>query len=227
MSFLNPFSHDLGGGADPNFSNVVKLCHFDGTNGSTTLVNSCPRGNTPVCNAGAALSTAQSKFGGASLLLAGGTSSVTCATHADYAIGTSDFSVEVWARPTASSGVVVDFRPAGNGFYPTIYLDTGGVVKFFTNNADRITSAGSAITLNAWNFIQLVRNGTSTKLAVNGSQVGATYTDSNNYINTAVTIHLGLGGFSTGPMPGNVDEFRFSVGVGRALNLPFAPFPNS
>jgi hypothetical protein len=227
VSFVNPFSHDLGGGADPFFSSVVLLCHFDGTNGQTTTVNSCPRGSTVSLASGATLSTTQKQFGATSLLLAGGVSQADAASHADYTLGTGDFSIEGWARPTSSSGVFIDFRPASNGLYPTIYFDTGGVVKFFQNNADRITSAGSAITLNAWNFIQAIRISGTTQLAVNGSQVGSNYTDLNSYIVGATGIHMGLGGFGTGPMPGNIDEVRVTKGVGRALNLPFAAFPDS
>lgn len=227
MSFLNPYAHDLGGGADPFFSSVVLLCHFDGTNGQTTTVNSCPRGSTISLASGATLSTTQTKYGPTSLLLAGGVSQADAASHADYTLGTGDFTIEVWARPTGSSGVVVDFRPASNGLYPTIYLDASNVVKFFTNSADRITSATNAITLNAWNFIQVKRVSGTTQMGVNGSQVGSNYTDSNSYIVGATGIHMGLGGFATGPMPGNIDEVRVTKGVGRALNLPFAPFPNS
>ena len=68
-SFLNPYRFAAAAGGDPDWANVVLLLHLDGTDGSTTITD--VKGNTCTTINTAAISTAQSKFGGASLLLDG------------------------------------------------------------------------------------------------------------------------------------------------------------
>jgi hypothetical protein len=114
----------------------------------------------------------------------------------DFAFGTGDFTIELWINLSSKSylQVIYDSRPdATNGFYPTIYMDnTVNKLKYFTNNADRIT-ATSTFTFNTWHHVVVTRTGTSTKMFVNGAQEGSTYTDSNNYINGASRPFTGDG----------------------------------
>jgi hypothetical protein len=114
----------------------------------------------------------------------------------DFAFGTGDFTIELWINLSSKSylQVIYDSRPdATNGFYPTIYMDnTVNKLKYFTNNADRIT-ATSTFTFNTWHHVVVTRTGTSTKMFVNGAQEGSTYTDSNNYINGALRPFTGDG----------------------------------
>ena len=87
--------------ADPYWANVVLLCHFDGSNGSTQFIDSSSFANT-ISNQStsypAQISSTQSKFGGGAL---GGASAVTSyytnvATSPCFSFGTSDFTIEFW-----------------------------------------------------------------------------------------------------------------------------------
>jgi hypothetical protein len=65
---------------------------------------------------------------------------------------------------------------------------------------------------------------------VNGTQVGATYSDSTNYASSATTlIGNGAGNFF---MNGFIDELRITVGnsrgyTGSTITVPTAAFPDS
>ena len=56
---------------DVYYPQTSLLMHFNGTNGSTTMTDNSKNNITVTATNGAAISTAQSKFGGTSLLLDG------------------------------------------------------------------------------------------------------------------------------------------------------------
>ena len=80
---------------DEEFDKVSLLLHGDGTNGSTTIVDSSssPKAVTAVGNA--QISTAQSKFGGASLAFDGNGDQLT-ALNVDA--NNTDLTIECWLR---------------------------------------------------------------------------------------------------------------------------------
>jgi hypothetical protein len=82
------------------------LLRMDGTNGSTTFTDASPTPKAVTAVGDAQISTAQSRYGGASLLLDGTGDYLSFPTSADFAPGTGDFTVECWIRFTSvpSSG---------------------------------------------------------------------------------------------------------------------------
>ena len=148
-----------------------------------------------------------------------------------YAFGTGDFTIEFWIY-TNSSGTytVYDSRASGaNDLSPTIYLNSNAVT-FFTNGSDRIN--GGTLTNATWNHIALARSGTSTKLFLNGTQTGSTYTDTNNYINSSSRPFIGAGSIVAGqnPLNGYIDDLRITKGYARyttTFTPPTAAFPNT
>ena len=71
--------------------------HFNGTNGSTTMTDSSKNNLTVTSNNGTAITTAQSKFGGASALFDGTNDYVTTPNNSVFDFGTNDFTIEFWA----------------------------------------------------------------------------------------------------------------------------------
>lgn len=215
--------------SDPYWANVSALLHLDGANGSTTFTDQT--GKTWTRNAGAVISTAQSKFGGASLKCAGATlDSIDSPSSADFTMGTGDFTIEFWLYLSTTSGfqIFVDLRPTSTeGLYPTIYSN-GTSLIYYTNSADRITSA--SLTTANWQFIALSRVSGTTRLFRNGTQVGSSYTDSNNYIGTRLRLGNSGTGSTTPLYDGHEDDVRITKGVGRYsanFTSPTAAFPNS
>jgi hypothetical protein len=125
----------------------------------------------------------------------------------------------------------LDWRPTStSGAYITWYLGTG-VPVLFVDAADRITG-GSAIPTNEWVHLAICRASGSTKMFVNGTQSGSTYSDSNVYLNSANRPLIASNGFTIGGSPsyftGYIDDLRITKGIARytaAFTPPTAAFP--
>jgi hypothetical protein len=132
-----------------------------------------------------------------------------------FVFGTGDFTIEFWAYINALTGFpsFIDMRDtsnAGNG--PVLYYNTGTGLEYYSNGAARI--AGGALSTGQWYHIALARSGTATKLFVNGSQVGSTYTDSTNYACPATAPRIGINGAgNSGSLNGYISNLRFVKGT--------------
>lgn len=160
----------------------------------------------------AQIDTAQSKFGGASALFDGTGDALIVENNSSFAYGTNDFTIEFWLRrnTTGTGAIIFDQRPTGTlGTQPCLYFVSDGTLYYYTNAGNRIT--GPVLTNNIWYHIALSRSGTSTKLFVDGTQVGSTYTDSTNYTAPS-TLKIGGDQYDTngGHFNGWIDEFRIS-----------------
>lgn len=203
-----------GMAADPNFSSVSLLLHGDGSNGAqnNTFIDSSSN-NFTITRNGSVIQGSYSPFTSKPYSTAANGGSAYFNGNADYlslsgstplTLGTGNFTIEGWFYVTSySSGpILFDARPVStNGIYPTINIDSSGLLGFYVNSAYQIQGS-SAVTLNAWNHFALARSGTSTKLFLNGVQQGSTYSDSNNYLLGANRPIVAGNGFSPGSASG-------------------------
>lgn len=218
---------------DPFYENVSSLLHFNGADGSTTIVDQKTR-VWSVAGA-AAIDAAQSVFGGASLAVVGPNDYLTTGLpgHTDFAYGTGDFTIEFWMRAAAinmgTANVIYDQRqpPAGPRPRPTIYLNSN-LITYYASGADRIV--GSALNVGQWYHIAVARHSGITRLFVDGALVGS-FADAINYELSPVAI--GADGNQAQPSPFNfqgwVDELRITKGVARytaAFTVPTKQFPD-
>ena len=189
------------------------LCAMVGASFTITATPSRIR-KTVYAIGNAQVATAQSKFGGASMLSDGTGDCLQVLSNADFAFGSGDFTIEFFIRPTtALTGTynIWDQRAtgAGGGVVPSIYI-TGSVLYYFTNSDNRIAYS---ITLQSgtWYHFALSRSSGSTKMFLDGTQVGSTYTDSNSYTTSQVVIgaYAATGSY-TGSTPAYFDEMRVS-----------------
>lgn len=170
----------------------------------------------------ASLSSSQEKFGTSSLLLDGTGDYVRVASNSDFNFGTGDFTVECWVYPTEFSSFreVFDFRTNSGDSSGIIFgISNLGVPYFYYNGGYRIGPAGT-LSLNTWHHLALSRSGTSTKMFVDGTQVGSTYTDNNNYPVRGLTIGSDPDGNFA--FKGHIDEFRVTKGLSR-YDTAFTP----
>lgn len=237
-SFLiNPYRFGVAA-TDPNFANVSLLLHGDGTNGSTTITDSSGSPKTVTAVGNAAISTAQSKFGGASILFDGVNDYATVSTGSAFTFGTGDFTVEAWAREGARSG------------YPTVleignHANNTGVIFLMNDGNSPANYIGlysgaffesakvAAPALNTWNHVAWVRASGVLKIYLNG--VGSSGSAFTNNLSDSTTVTIGSkaggdGGGANYDLNGYIDELRVTKGVARYtanFTPPTAPFPNS
>jgi hypothetical protein len=173
-------------------------------------------GKTITVHGDAELSTAQVKFGTASLALDGVGDFISLASQPDFAYGTGAFTIEMWVYRTVSGVVqiLLDQRTASpTNYAPFIFIGTTNVITYSDGAATVITGA-TTVPLNAWSHVALSRSGTSTRLFLDGVQQGTTYTDTRNYIASPVSIGIRFDGIGS-PFTGYIDDVRISKGVAR------------
>ena len=215
---------------DPNFSKVSLLLHGNGANGSTTITDSSPSPKTVTAVGNAQISTAQSKFGGASIYLDGTGDGVSITSNTAFAFGANDFTIETWVYPVSVSGNpnLFDTRPSGNGAWPAIYFD-GGRLRYFLNTADRISGSTVLAANTTWYHIALSRAGSSTKLFLNGTQEGSTYSDSTLLLEGPFALGIDSRNLTSNPFNAYFDDVRVTKGVARYtanFTPPTAQFPD-
>jgi hypothetical protein len=144
----------------------------------------------------------------------------------NLAFGTGDWTIELWyyTNTVASDRIIYDSRPAGTqGAYPTIY-QSGTSLFFLANSANLITSSGTIAT-GTWYHILVSKVSGQTRMFLNGTQQGSTYTDSINYLNGASRPRIGDGGVAAGSgVFGYISNLRVVKGSGvTSVTIPTAP----
>lgn len=193
---------------------------------STTLVSGGEPRRTPksVNGVGTDYNTSIFKFGTASLFLnnalhpTAATSYATFASDSDFAFGTGDFTIELWARRDAGGTfqTLFDMRSsAATEVAMTLGLNTTNAPYLFVNGSIRIqgSSPGDSLALNVWYHIEIARVSGVTRMFLNGSQIGSNYTDTNNY--PAKPMRLGADYTGAYGLVGYLDDVRVSKGLGR------------
>jgi hypothetical protein len=221
-----------GGGTppadDPYFANVVALLHFDGADSSTTMTDVTGKVWTPFGNA--QIDTAQSKFGGSSLLLDGTGDYMTTPSSADFAYGTGDFTWECWFRPlliSLDNRYILDHGANGGTFHILVASNRVAYYNPTTGINSELYNAGPIVSLNTWYHIAYCRQSGTTSCFIDGVPA-VSGADGYDYAAQVLSIgQYGGGGFN---FAGHIDEFRITKGVARytgAFTPPTAPFPDS
>lgn len=213
--------------SDPSYANVALLLHGNNDQRNDTFIDYGHGHRQLVTTAGVSISTAQSKFGAASLLFNGSSGKISVPKTADFSFGTGDFTIEAFIYVTTGGVVQYIYQSPGftnEGF--ALYL-TGANVPVFQSNCGAIAH-GSAISLNAWHHIAAIKSGANIAIGVDGAYTSATATNSNVIDSTSDTTYIYVGSASSGnPFAGYIDEARITKSVARytaAYTVPTAAF---
>jgi hypothetical protein len=207
------------------------MLHMDGADGSTTFTDSELAPTKTVTAVGnAQIDTAQSKFGGASGLFDGTGDYLTVPDSADWAVGSSSFTVDFWIR----IGTLSDFRfyaqkTDADNFVLFYYDNTGKTINYYSQ------TAGASVLLfnvpwnpstSTWYHIALERNVNTWNIYTDGTAQNKTLADG-SYSGTIADFTGDLFLFAdtdgSTSLNGWVDEFRWSTGVARYNSTNFTP----
>ena len=160
-------------------------------------------------------STAQRKFTTSDSFYFNGSNSYLQTNQANVAFGTRDFTIEAWVYMNSVSGSrnIYDGRNTGTQNIPTIYYNAG--LYYYVAGSNRIT--GGTLSADTWYHIAVARSGTSTKMFVNGTQVGSTYSDSTDYVaGSGINVYWGnYSGNLGGDYIGYMQDMRVTHGLAR------------
>jgi hypothetical protein len=214
-------------GQDRFYNQVSLLLHGNGTNGSTTITDNSPSPKTVTAVGNAQISTAQSKFGGASIAFDGTGDWVQTPRSLDFAFGTADYTIEFWFYLLSGDPNLRLIEFEGNVDNVSCNLNTSnsGILSYFNGSSNSLSSA-NLYTTNTWNHLALVRNAGTAKVYLGGTSVITQATTPNT---TSPRI-LYIGGASSTTLNGYIDDLRITKGIARYtanFTPPTAPFPDS
>jgi len=234
---------------DQLFSYVTLLLHFDGTNGGTTFTDSSTYAQAATRIGSAQTSTAQSKFGNASLLL-NGTSDYVRFPSSDNFYFSGDFTIEAWIRLSAYPSSANDYvatiisrddgssTPSTLGWNLGVSGSSGQSLSFgvtSTSGTRTVISGTANFALNTWYHVAVVRSVNTVYLYKDGvllNSGGTSYTSA--LANNTATLKVGALDYDVTYkywFTGNIDEVRITKAVRYPNGTTFTPataaFPNT
>ena len=207
------------------------LLHCDGTNGSTTFIDSSPFAHA-VTPTNVTISTAQSKFGGASAQFSV-FAAIQSLNSADWEFGAGDFTVDWWEYRTATTAncVAVAREPINAPPWMFGYSDGTNLRAYAYSSTvwDTLNAVDmGAIVLNAWSHRAATRQGNTFRTFKDGVLIST--------VTSALAMHSSSNSLSIGQQQnapsgqtfqGFIDELRVCKGIARwtaSFTPPAAPY---
>jgi hypothetical protein len=229
--------------SDPSFASVSLLLHMDGTNASTAFTDNSANALTFTANGSAQISTAQSKFGGASGFFNGTGTSISTPNNNVLNLSSGDFTIEFWLFATSFASALKIFDKDGvfGASFPSMQcsVSTAGALSFLfgdgTGGSTYASYGCGTIATGQWYHVAATRSGTTIKTFLGGTEQTST-TPGVTIKNGTKALYIGSAGASVSGGAGNapafngyIDDFRITKGVSRynaTFTPPTSPFPN-
>ena len=155
------------------------LLPFDGSNGATSTTDSSNSNNSVTFAGTAQISTAQSKFGGSSLLL-DGNSDYLEVTNSELDLDGATCTIEFWVYLLGGVGSHIcfysDYSGASSGI--SIEKNDSNVIKANLSGDGADITGTTTMSTGQWYHVALSGSDGSYKLFLNGTQEGSTATGS-------------------------------------------------
>ena len=211
---------------DVYFPQTELLLPFNGANGATTTSDLSDNNHAVTFVGTSQISTAQSKFGGSSMLFDGNSDylSVTSSTLGSFAAST--FTIEFWvyhiSLPSDLIYYAINWAGASNGVYLQKNTDHTIGARLLSNTG--AITGSTVMTTGRWYHLALSGSDGSYKLFLDGNLEG-THTGSSS--TGSNTWHLGAWLYSGNntlyyPLNGYLDDIRFT-GAARYTSAFTAP----
>jgi hypothetical protein len=220
------------GNANPMNGYIAGFKYVVGTAETITVPTAPPTGGTALLNftnagifdntgknnletvGNAQIDTTTKKYGTGSMEFDGTGDYLKVPISVDLIMGTGDWTVEFWLYlNSTTTQVIFDNRVDAFSANKIYIAYVSNSLNYYTGNANPAITGGSLAT-STWHHVAISRQGSSTKLFINGTQAGSTYSDSQNYSASILAVGavatdgtFGLNGF--------IDDLRITKGVAR------------
>lgn len=206
---------------------TVSLLHFNGTDGATSFIDES--GKTWTAAGSAQIDTAQSKFGGASLLLDGTTDYISTPDSADFNFSNGNFTIDFWFRAASTMDNfdtwfgIWNSTPANTNYIKFDY-GSGGAIRFVVVASSSIVaeytaSSAQTFTAGTWYHLAVVRNGTNILIFKDGTSLtlttGTAISSSSLPDLTGAAVYGSDRANASRDINGHIDEARISKGIAR------------
>jgi len=182
---------------------------------------------------GAAISTAQSKFGGSSMAFDGSGDYLQLPASQNFVFGAGDFTIEFWVRFNANNArqiIAYYGNNAGSNVPWLIELNASFKLRFLTQTSGGQIYVDSSATpsTNTWYHVAAVRNGTSAYLFVDGVSQGTITPGTNALVTEGNPVLVGMFWGGLYSLNGYIDDLRITKGYARYtanFTAPTQAFP--
>jgi hypothetical protein len=242
---------------DPDFANTILLLSGDGTDlAAGPFIDQSAAARGTGTNSGATFRTGVKAFGTASIYFDGYIRYIEWADHADWTLGTSDFTFETFWRPadatsvTTTQAIFSHYNATGNQRGWTLRYEGGAGTKVLTlygsSDGTAVTTVASGAwtpTAAQWHYICVERSGNTFRLYTSAAGSGGAAptgtasmlvktTNAISFFNSTAPFRLSGEANTTIRMDGYIDEIRLTKNVARyntdaGILIPTAVFPRS
>jgi hypothetical protein len=226
-----------------NDANTILLLHMDGTDASTLFRDDNGIGRSAratIANGNTQISTAQSKFSGASALFDGTGDYLIVANNDLLYWNTQPYTIEFWCRVSGFATsqlyndptIVGNMDPGSDADYWSFGPDNDGdlTFKYYNGSDQRVVSTGSKMSTNIWYHCAAVIDSNTIKIFLDGTQVNSAAISGTPQFSTGYGgLNIGWGrSTSLRSFNGYLDELRISntARYTASFTAPTAPFQN-
>ena len=209
---------------DVHFPKNILHLPFDGSNGATSTSDVSNQNNAVTVN-GAQISTAESKFGGSSMLFDGSNDYLSVGgSEWNSNLNNGDFTAEFWIRlNTVGTAYIVENYNGSNGWGVALWSGGGG-----TNYFDGFWYSGSwrymqygvggsytTPSADTWYHVAFVRNGDDWTLYLNGTAENTRTVSGSIASSSNGALDIGRKYNGTYFVDGYIDDLRITKGLAR------------
>ncbi len=229
-----------GPASDPNFSSVKLLLGFNGADGANSGAvitdESGSAHGAATIHGDIQADTAQSVFGGSSLLMDGTADWMTWPDSADFNLSNSSFTLECRIRTTTvATGpffIISQWQATPNlGWAFNLSGSTLRLSISTTGTDNLVDLSGGTLSTNTWYAVCIDFDGTKYRLYVDGTMVGSS-TTLRTIHDSSLVLSIGANSLGSFAWNGWIDELRLTLGVARyasdsGYTVATAAFPRS
>ncbi|MDD4410057.1 MAG: hypothetical protein PHW52_05405, partial [Candidatus Pacebacteria bacterium] len=218
LSTTQPINNlcDIGQSSSASPDSYAKLLiHGDGADNGTVFNDQT--GKTMTVSGNTKTITSVKKFGTSSIYFDGSGDYLTIPDSEDWNFGSGDFTIDFWVYQTSDKDQrYLTQSTAGATSYWQAYYNSGSIIGFSPIPGFTVSTSASNLTLNQWNHLAFVRNGSGMIIFINGVERGRA-SGSGSFPNIANPLRIGtfIDYNANYDFQGYMDEIRISKGIAR------------